>query len=190
MARDSLTLFQRPPGVGPERSNLAEVSESNPLPVRAVGAVSVGRTRSVLCEAAGIGVAAAYADADALGTGFTIPLPDGARSGLLSSALYLDRDDEGLAIDLAIYSRPLATVPTDNSAFAPADTDSDYLVAVVQFTTFLNWGSHQTSFESNLGALFECERPGLLYGYLIARGALNIAAGNLPRFRLGFLLDG
>ena len=134
----------------------------------------------------GIATGAAYADLDAIGSfPFSFVVPP---SGIIQSASDYDRDDEGLQVDLWLFDAPPAQ-QTDNSAFALADTDLDRVIDVIQFVGFRDAANGQVSTQNGLGIAYNVGAPGIIYALLQARGALNIAAGALPGFRLRILPD-
>lgn len=172
-----------------------EVDDENPLPTRAYGPVQVGASGdSGYCGVPGIVTGAAYADGDAIGAGaivFPNCLRSGVQSGQLYSATYLDLDDEGLQVDLHLYAAVPTYAPTDNGAYAPSDADlvNSRYIGTVSFATFSNFSSNQVSVGS-FNPIGVAGAPGTnIYGHVVARGALNIAIGNLPLFRLLWLSD-
>ena len=159
---------------------------------RIVEPIRVGQTLdSEFITVPGIVTGAAYADGDAIGT--TIVFPNVLRpetlSGVLYSAHYNDLDDEGLQVDLVIFKGPPTYTPADNGAYAPTDADIRNRIAVISFAAFYNWSNNQSSDVANIGIGFANAAGPHLYGHLIARGALNIAAANLPQVRLVVLAD-
>lgn len=132
----------------------------------------------------GIATGAAYADLDALGLHFSFGVP---KSGVIQSAIYYDLDDEGLQVDLWLLDdKP--TVQTDNSALAFIDNDLVKVIGRLQFIAFGDAANGQFSNLTSLGLAY-VQPNGLLWAQCQARGALNIAAGNLPMFRLTILSD-
>ena len=134
----------------------------------------------------GIATGAAYADLDALGLAVSIDVPI---SGVIQSATYYDLDDEGLQVDLWLLNdKP--TDQTDNSAVAFIDHD---LIKVIpggrlQFTAFADAANGQFSPLNTIGLAYVAPKR-KLWIQAQARGALNIAAGNLPMFQLCILSD-
>lgn len=175
-----------------DERTLEVVNSDRPLPVRLAGAAQVGRTLdSGYRMVPGVVTGAAYQDGDAIGT--TIMFPGMVRaevgSGQLYSATYLDNDDEGLQIDLHLFSTPPTYVPTDNGAYSPADGDLASYVGTVSFSAFYNLGNNQVSVGTFNPIAFVGDGEVNLYGQVVARGALNIADGNMPRIRLVTLAD-
>lgn len=172
-----------------------EVSYENPLPVQlgnsttplTVGGLSY-RTPSV--GVPGIATGAAYADKDQIGALFTFPNVTrvNVQTGTLQSAYYYDLDDEGLQADLWLFTRPV-TLAADNAAFVLSDADLQAVLTVVQFTTFYDANTGQYAKVGNIGEPFSTPEGTSLYGALQARGALDIAAANLPRLALGVFKD-
>lgn len=131
----------------------------------------------------GIGVAAAYANLEAIGTEFSFQVPN---SGIIQSARYYDLDDEGLQVDLWLFSSRITT-QTDNSALVLSDTDLIRVIDVIQFAgPFYDANTGQIATVNELGIAYVVE-DGLIWAQLQARGALNIAAANLPEFQLSIL---
>lgn len=134
----------------------------------------------------GIATGAAYADKDAIGTvAVRVTVP---RSGIIQSATYYDLDDEGLPVDLWLFASPPGA-QTDNSAFALNDQDVLAVIDVVQFSgSFFDAVNCQVCTVNGLGIAYVAPLESI-WVQLQARGALNIAAGNLPNFRLRILYD-
>ena len=188
-------MYHRPLGKGAA----VPVSERKPLSVQIFDPLNAGlppvrgRTVTVTRRVPGIVTGAAYADADALGT--LIEFPNllrlnpytNAYSGLLHTARYFDLDDEGLQVDLHLFSRKIAD-GTDNSAYAPSDADVRAYLGTVAFTAFFNLGSNQVAVNTSIGLLLSSESASV-FGQVVARGALTIAAENLPEFSLSVLPD-
>lgn len=172
----------------------SEVSDLAPLPVEIAGGATLppvaGRTLTREDTPPGIGTGAAYADLDAIGTVMTFPgvFRANVSSGLLQSARYYDLDDEGLAVDLWLFSRRPAA-PTDNSALALSDADLRNVVAVVSFASFADAANGRFSQSGGLGLMVHGSGGTDLYGIAQARGALNIAASNLPVFAIDVVPD-
>lgn len=127
-----------------------------------------------------IGYAAAYASGDAVGDMFEIPnvVREGPKSGVLHSAMLLDLDDEGIALDIVLFNRPF-TATADNAAFAVSDFDLiDGFVGILKFTTFSDFANNQVSTLTGIGMAFNCYRGTSLYGQAVTRGAPNIASAN------------
>lgn len=172
-----------------------EADDLNPFPVYVppdAPSLRVGRTMDSGYQQPGsIGTGAAYADGDAIGQMFRFPgcLRTDTMSGQLYSATYLDMDDEGLQVDLHLFTGKLTYTPTDNGAYSPDDAGMLTYVGTVSFTSFFNFGSNQVSVGS-FSPIALANAPSTdIWGQVVARGALNIAAANLPYFRLVWLAD-
>ncbi|MCK9602593.1 MAG: hypothetical protein M0R06_26335 [Sphaerochaeta sp.] len=164
--------------------NTAEpVSPDNPLPVELHGLLLppvAGRTITRLVKVPGITADAAHADGDALGTMITFPDVFRAErcSGVIVGAFILDLDNEGLQVDLPIFTRAF-TATADDSAFTPSDTDMLACRAVLEIYTFSNWGANQFGRWVDNPIWINGESVNL-YTQVVARGAINIAAGADP----------
>jgi len=156
------------------------VSESNPLPVQ-LPQPARGIVETALMYVAGIGAGAAYADLDAMGT--TINVVNVPKAGKITGGRYFDRDDEGLRIDLWVFNRRPTTSQTDNGAFVVANKDLDACIGVIPFADFSDANTGQVSVQTGLDLDYVAP-DGALYYWVQARGALNIAAGSEPTFRL------
>lgn len=161
------------------------VSSVNPFPValaqRLLPPIE-GRTVWRMVQVPGIGTGAAYADGDAFGGLITFPEVFRAekRSGVIVAVLLFDLDDEGLALDMPLFARPI-TPTADNGPFALSD---DGLLAcrgavAIPTAAFWNWGSNQLAVVKDVGLWVQSDDTNL-YTQLVARGALNIAAGAIP----------
>jgi len=147
--------------------------------------VAVGKNfQTRLLTPPGIGVAAAYADLDAIGTAFMFRVP---ASGIIQAASYYDLDDEGLQVDLWLMDDAPA-IQTDNNPLSFLDNDLIKVITRIQFTTFGDATNGQFSEAKNIGRPYVQENR-RMWAQLQARGALNIAAGNLPMFRIVILAD-
>jgi hypothetical protein len=132
----------------------------------------------------GLVPAAAYADLDAMGQPFFFEVPE---SGIIVSASYADQDDEGLAVDLWLFSGPVAA-QTDNSAFALPPGDALKVITVIQFTSFRDANTSQFSEVRSISKAYRCP-GGRMWAAVQARGALNIATLARPYFSLDILPD-
>ena len=97
-------------------------------------------------------------------------------------------DDEGLQVNLWLFSAPV-TLAADNAAFALSDADLVKVVAVIPFVTFFDAANGMFSQVAGISLPIETGPDCTVYAALQARGALNIAVLNLPRFSLGILAD-
>jgi hypothetical protein len=132
----------------------------------------------------GLATGAAYQDLDALGQVFSFVVPP---SGIIQSALYYDLDDEGLQVDLLLF-RDSPVQQVDNAAVALVDTEVLKAFGRIQFTAFADLATGQFANVNNLGLAYAAN-GGRIWAIAQARGALNIAANNLPSFRLVILPD-
>jgi hypothetical protein len=179
-----------------EQTVLEEVTNLRPFPVEIPEASAsglppvAGRSTFAQVTVPGITTGAAYADGDCLGTLMEFPnlLRSGKSSGLLHTALYFDLDDEGLQVDLHLFSRPILSPGADNAAFTPSDSEVLAYLGTLTFTSFFNLGANQVSMLTNVGIALQSSGTSV-WGHLVARGALNIAANNLPVLRLAVLPD-
>lgn len=120
----------------------------------------------------GTSAASAYADEDAFGTRFTLDVP---RSGVITSAMAIDEDDEDLDVNLFLFREDI-TSGTDNSAYAPSTSDLLKLEAIINLD--LRYGVSGATLGYNPGLVVPYIAPaGLLWVQAVARGALNLAAG-------------
>lgn len=124
----------------------------------------------------GIGTVSAYAAGDAFGDKFTIKVP---KQGVISTAVFLDKDDEGITKELVLFSKDFVAV-TDNAAFAIRDHDLERVKGVIDFDDFRNYGNNQVCVA--YPALYYEAPEGRLWGQFVTRGADNIAVGALPEF--------
>ena len=129
----------------------------------------------------GIATGAVYAALDAMGTtAVRIAVPP---SGVIQGAVYYDRDDEGLPVNLWLFNSDVAD-QTDNSAFAMTDGDLVRVIDVIEFSSgFLDAANGQVLIGSNLQIPYKAG-SGYIWCQLQAMGALNIAAGSEPVFKL------
>lgn len=161
-----------------------DVSDTNPLPV-AVYSGSAGVVTTERKTVPGITTGAAYANLDAIGTSFWFEVPT---SGIIESAAYYDLDDEGLQVDLWLFGLSIAN-QTDNNALVIPDDELVRVLDVLPFAgPFFDANTGQVCTLNGLGIAYSVP-DGRVYAQLQARGALNIAAGNLPVFQLRILAD-
>jgi len=153
--------------------------DAHPLPVNIAGtATTTVKLTKVLTTIEGIGVAAAYATADAFGGRLVIPVPV---EGTICTVVFHDYDDEGITKELVLFNDEF-TATADNSAFAVSDADMRNCVGVISIVTYFNFGSNQIG--QATPALFYIAPKGLLYGQFVTRGTDNIAAGAIPDFTM------
>lgn len=157
------------------------------LPVEVKGIVHVvGKTiQTAFIEVPGIGTGAAYATGDAFGTKFVF---DGVpKSGVIHTAIFLDKDDEGIETDLVMFSADFSAT-ADNSAFAVSDSDMENFIGTITWDTFKNFVNNQVSTAAALGVTYVAP-GGRIFCQCVTRGTPNIAAGNEPKIRLLILSD-
>ncbi len=181
-----------------------EVDENHPLPVQIVTnededvpKVQIdqpqlppvqGQTLLRLYDVPGIGTGAVYDAGEAFGTPFTLhSLFGGKISGTIVGVVLFDLDDEGIQVDLPIFTQSLAGT-TDNNAFAPTDTELLTCRAVFPITEFYNWSVNQFGQYVGTPKWIVLEGPNA-YTQLVVQGAPNIAAGALPRLAITTVPD-
>ena len=140
----------------------------------------------------GIVTGAGYAVGDAAGLQMRIDLP--FSSGVLQSVSYNDNDDEGLAVDLILSRAPLEITIADNAAFTYNKASKDVenqIGARLRFdlSLFEDYTNCQKACLDGIGRAFDLGTGRTIWAQMVAQGALNIAAGALPSFRLSFLGD-
>mgnify|MGYP001582291530 CR=1 FL=1 len=129
----------------------------------------------------GIGAAAAYAILDAMGT--TAVKVEVPKAGIIQGAIYYDRDDEGLGVNLWLFD-DVVGAQTDNSAFALTDGDLMRVIDVIEFSSgFLDATNGQVLIGSGLNIPYRAPE-GFIWCQLQAMGVLNIALGSEPVFKL------
>ena len=154
---------------------------SNPIPVTVESPSGPTIFETVPFSPIGIGLAAAYAALDAMGTiAVKVEVP---KTGVIEGAVYYDRDDEGLPVQLWLFDDDVAD-QTDNGAYTLTDGDLLRVIDVIEFSSgFLDGTNGQVIIGSNLGIPYNAPR-GYIWIQLQAGGALNIAAGAEPVFKL------
>lgn len=157
------------------------------IPVEVQGSVLV-HNKTVptgFYQVSGIGTGLLYTTGDAFGGKFEIPVP---LSGEIRTAVFLDKDDEGLETDLVIFSRDFDAT-ADNAAFAVSDGDLQNFVTTITFATFKNFANNQTSTVGSVGVAYVApERK--LYCQMVTRGGPTIAAADtIPMVSLTILAD-
>lgn len=145
----------------------------------------VGKTyRTPLVTIPGIGAGSAYAAADAFGTKFNFDVP---KSGVIHSALFLDKDNEGKDTDLVLFNADF-NATADNAAFTVSDIDFQACIGTITFSTWKAFAVNQMGTATAVGlAYIAPDRK--IYCQAVARGAPNIAAGAEPMVALVILAD-
>lgn len=190
MAHTETQLMQ----TAPHEEKRSPISEDNPLAVRlydppllTVGGITL---RPELVVVPGIGTGAAYAALDQIGTLFRFPdvTRPGVQTGVLHAACYYDLSDQGIQVDLWLFSAPV-TLAADNAAFVLSDADLLKVEYVVQFTDFNDANTGQYSVVPSIGYPFRTVGGTSLYAAVQSRGTPTITAAMLPHFRLAVLAD-
>ena len=150
---------------------------------------------SALTTIPGIATGAAYSGSvaapDAVGSLGSLIVPV---SGILQSATYYDKDDEGTQLDIVLFSAAF-TVQNDNDAFTIADADLPNKIYELKFTVFNDNVNNQDSSIENIGKAYTVtplapgSKLGTMYFQAKTSTAPNIAAGSVPVFKLQILPD-
>ena len=176
-----------------EGDPVEDVTRLNPFPVEVLGPISAGGLSKeiVVDPIPGVGVGAAYTAGDAFGGAFVL---QGAARGVgkvcaLATSLFLDRSDQGAAMQLAIFNAPF-TATADNAAFAVTDADLSNRRAIVKFAAadYLDWSANQAC-QGDKGQYIAGGPGGDLYCQFITTGTPTVAASNLPGLVLVFAQD-
>lgn len=166
------------------REGAKETTDENPFPVQIIQSHNLppvsGRTITRVVKVPGIGTGAAYTAGEAFGTPFRFNNVFDAqkKSGTVVGAFILDLDDEGIQVDIPLFTRRI-TATTDNNAFAVTDNDLMYCRGVVSITEFFNWNVCQFGQRTGLSLWIQGESAHL-ETQLVIQGAANIAAGKEP----------
>ena len=157
-----------------------------PFKVEVLGMVRVGgkTVKTPLLVVPGIVTGIAYTAGDAFGDKFEIPVP---LSGIIHTAVFLDKDDEGLETDVVLFTGDF-TATADNAAFTVADADFHNFLSTITFAAFKNFAVNQVSSAAALGIAYVAPQ-GKLWAQMVARGAPNIAAGAAPMLSLTIIAD-
>lgn len=159
---------------------LDPVSVENPFPVSVENQPGPGyQLVTVAIQRTPGQVAADALDAgDALGTTFTIPnvttVP--GQGWELVTAHLLDRSDQAIATELALFKEPIAGTAND-AAFAPTDDELNNYAGTVSWTTFFNNNANTVSTVANPGIQGNTGTTPHLYGQLVTRGTPTVTAG-------------
>ena len=124
----------------------------------------------------GIATASAYTVDDAFGTRFELDVPE---RGVISTALFIDKDNEGLNKDVLVSAHDF-TQTADHDPFAVTDVDLAQAAGYIEFDTWKTYNANQISIATP--ALYYVAPAGKLFFQFITRGVDNIAAGALPIF--------
>jgi len=135
-------------------------------------------------EIPGIVSGDAFDAGDCFGTLLQVKVP---KSGIIYSATFFDRDDEGSQVDLEIFNRRIAQAASD-AAFAPTDNEILSFVTELAFYNFDDHGASQTSELLNIGKAYTAP-DGVFYIQAVCRGTPNIASTSMPFFQLFIMSD-
>lgn len=119
---------------------------------------------------------------DTIGFVFKLAVP---KSGEIRSALLLDRDDEGVQVDLEIFKQTIADAVAD-AAFAPTDVEGLSHVCELNFVSFDDHGLYQTSQITNIGMAYTAPE-GFFHIQAINRGGITLPAGVPHKVQLHIL---
>lgn len=126
---------------------------------------------------------AAYAAGDAMGTRFFVEVP--TTEGIIANVVFLDRDDEGVSMDLALFEAEFLET-ANNAAFAVTDGDLLNCLGFVSVTRYSNFSVNQVGVGEPALTYRAPEKK--LWGQWVTRGAPTLAAGSEPWFYLVILL--
>ncbi len=124
----------------------------------------------------GIAAASAYTVDDAFGIRFELDVP---KRGVISTALFIDKDNEGLNKDVLVSAHDF-TQTADHDVFAISDADLAQAAGYIEFDNWKAYNANQISIATP--ALYYVAPAGKLFFQFITRGVDNIAAGSLPIF--------
>ena len=149
-------------------------------PIRVIGKT----VRTPLQTIPGIPGGLLYTTGDAFGAKFEIEVP---RSGILHTAVFIDKDDEGIETDLVLFVQDFLET-TDNSEFTVVDADFHSFLSTITFSTFKNFALNQVSSAAAIGLAYNAPL-GKLFAQCVTRGGPTIAAGSSPMIALTILSD-
>jgi hypothetical protein len=112
-------------------------------------------------------------------------------SGLIQSALFVDRDKQSKTGELWIFNFPILTLPDDHAAFSVTTAEMmSYFVGVLSFVTYYAGALNSIALAVPTYPLrFKCaETSRSLYGALVTRSNPNYAT-TIPCFTLNILQD-
>ncbi len=112
----------------------------------------------------------AYADGDALGIKFTVPVPE---FGTITQTNLTDMDKEALAVALLFFDDDFDG-GTDNSAFDMTDADKVKFVGFITVSNFQSLSDNALGQSSTIMDFVAPKRR--LYVQAVARGAQNLTA--------------
>ena len=126
----------------------------------------------------------AYATGDALHTAdieFTYALGSNGGTGTVTGLTVIDRDDQGTAGELWLFSATTAaTTHTANGAWSLHDTDVANCVAVLSFGPYFDGANNQVSVRGSISQPVKAAAGSRsLFGVLVTRGAPTYTASGL-----------
>ena len=131
---------------------------------------------------------AAYASGDTVGQQIAIPLPPGARSGVIVRAVLMDRAKQVTATDLEFFRRPVTQI-ADNAAFTISDMDHPAHLGTVSLSTFQSYNAEASATLLNVGFEFSLWEGDVLTVQLVTRGTPTLVAIEDYGVAFGMFLD-
>ena len=116
----------------------------------------------------GVVASVAYADGDALGTKFRVPV---SSSGTITLTLVSDLDKEALSIAFLLFDDDFAG-GTDNSAFDKADADRDKFIGFLTVSSFQSLNDNAVGQSATVLDFVAPKRE--LFVQAVAKGAQNL----------------
>ncbi len=161
-------------------NSLPVVLATNQPPIPVAGRVLRPSANPVLT------VAASYASGDYVGTSNQVWLfpgafrPGGPGTGILHSALLIDKAAQSISTELWLFSQPVA-VPADSAAWDITDANAQFLLGVIPFSTYYASASNSVAPVAGLGLPVWATGQGdtNLYGGVVTRGAPSYTTGDL-----------
>ena len=133
----------------------------------------------------------AYADGDVLADTQDLSLQPSQqdRNYVLHSAVVLDKDDQGVALDL-VFLRENKTLGTENAAVSISDADAAEIVGVVEVVAgdYVDLTGSQVAQRSALSIVVSPSSATSLFMGVISRGAGTYTASGIV-VKVGFLLE-
>ena len=180
-------------------TNGEQITAANPLSVSSVfvaGEVhlgDVGGAYNTSLANISLGVTGTYATGDYVGpsgtaTEFTGAVRVAGDSGIIASAMIIDRDKQSLTLELWLFDATV-TPPDNNAAWSLSDVDVAKCIGVISFSTW--YASALNSVSIVTGAAIGFEAAGgstSIWGCLVARGAPTYTASGLT-VKLSILQD-